>query len=43
MAKGVKEWCYLNSTHQLFSYIMVWKVNFQQRDDEVRFVLDQHA
>ena len=30
-------------TQQFFSYIMGEQVNFQWDDDEVRFVLDQHA
>ena len=45
----VTEWvseCCLAPTQQFFSYIMTWReqINFQwDDDDEVRFVLDQHA
>jgi hypothetical protein len=36
--------CCLTPTPQFFSY-MTWReqVNFQWDDDDVRFVLDQHA
>jgi hypothetical protein len=34
--------CCLMPTQQFFSYIMVEQINFQW-NDEVRFVLDQHA
>ena len=40
------EWvsgCCLTPTQQFFSYIMAKKVTFQRDDNEVRFVLDQHA
>jgi hypothetical protein len=40
-----KNWvsdCCLTPTQQFFSYIME-QVNFQWNDDEVHFVLDQHA
>ena len=40
------EWvsdCWLTPIQQLFSYIMARTVNFKWDDDEVRFVLDQHA
>jgi hypothetical protein len=40
----VSEWvsdCYLRPIQQLFSYIE--QINYQWDDDEVRFVLDQHA
>jgi hypothetical protein len=40
--KGVSDCC-LTPTHQFFSYIMAKKVNFQWDDDEVLFVIDQHA
>ena len=35
--------CCLMPTQQLFSYIMARTINFQWDNDEVRFVLDQHA
>ena len=40
----MSEWLLLTPNQQLFSYIS-WQeqVNFQWDDDEVRFVLDQHA
>jgi hypothetical protein len=41
-----REWvsdCCLTPTQQFFSYIWRERVNFQLDDDEVRFVLDQHA
>jgi hypothetical protein len=40
----VSEWmcnCYLTPTQQFSA--MSWRVNFQWDDDEIRFVLDQHA
>jgi hypothetical protein len=43
--KWVSEWvsdC-LTSTQQFFRYIMTEQVNFQCNDDEVCFVLVQHA
>jgi hypothetical protein len=42
----LSEWvsdCCLTPIQQFFSYIMARQVNFQWDDDEVRFVLDQHA
>jgi hypothetical protein len=40
----MSEWLLLTPNQQFFSYIS-WQeqVNFQWDDDEVRFVLDQHA
>ena len=41
-----REWvsdCCLTPTQQFFSYRWRERVNFQLDDDEVRFVLDQHA
>ena len=41
------EWisgCCLTPTQQFFSYIIWWEqINFQWDDDEVRFLLEQHA
>ena len=40
------EWvsdCCLPPTQEFSSYIMREQVNFQWDDDEVRFILDQHA
>ena len=39
----MSEWFCLTPIQQFFSYIMGEQVNFQWDDDEVRFVLDQHA
>jgi hypothetical protein len=43
----LSEWvsdCCLTPTQQFFSFIMAQEqVNFQWDDDEVHFVLDQHA
>ena len=33
----------LTPNEQFFSYIMAWTSYFQWNDDDVRFVLDQHA
>ena len=40
----MSEWLLLTPNQQFFSYVS-WQeqVNFQWDDDEVRFVLDQHA
>jgi len=37
--------CCLMPIQQFFSYMISWReqINFQWNDDEVRFVLDQHA
>ena len=35
--------CCLTPKQQLLSNIMQEQVNFQWNDDEVRFILDQHA
>jgi hypothetical protein len=35
--------CCLRPTQHFFSYIMGEQVNFQWDDDEIHFVLDQHA
>jgi len=42
----MSEWvidCCLTPTQPFFSYIIWEQVNFQWNDDEVRFVLNQHA
>jgi hypothetical protein len=40
---GILSDCCLTPTQQFFSYRWRERVNFQLDDDEVRFVLDQHA
>ena len=40
---GVNEWLLLNANSPIFHTIWREQVNFQWDDDEVRFVLDQHA
>jgi hypothetical protein len=39
----VSEWVLFNANSEMFSYIMERTSNFQWDDDEVHFVLDQHA
>jgi hypothetical protein len=40
---GNTYWLVNRSEEHFFSYIMARRIFFQQDDDEVRFVLDQHA
>jgi hypothetical protein len=35
--------CRYKSNKQLFSYIKAWRSHSQWKDDDVRFLLDQHA
>ena len=39
----VSELLLFNANSAFFSYIMAWTSNYQWDDDEVRFVLGQHA
>jgi hypothetical protein len=39
----VSEWLLFNTNSQFSNYIMARTSNFKWNDDEVRFVLDQHA
>ena len=43
MSKWVSEWLLFNSNSAIFQLYYGEQVNFQCDDDEVRFVLDQHA
>ena len=44
LSKKVSEWVFINANSAIFSAISWWQqVNFQWDDDEVNFVLDQHA
>ena len=43
--KRVSEWLLFNANSTIFQLCQSWQeqVNFQWDDDEIRFVLDQHA
>ena len=43
MSKWVSEWLLFNANSAIFQLYYGEQVNFQCDDDEVRFVLDQHA